>query len=99
MEPGEKFAIVIFVNTPDAVHPLAIEYAADATTAKVDLSDGEGYISPDGRTWESAEDTQSCNLCIKAYAEAVQEYSMWSMQSSMRFLIPFLIAASQIIPQ
>ena len=33
------------------------------------------------------------------YAEAVQEYSMWSMQSSMRFLIPFLIAASQIIPQ
>ena len=68
VEPGEKFAIVIFVNTPDAVHPLAIEYAADATTAKVDLSDGEGYISPDGRTWESAEDTQSCNLCIKAYA-------------------------------
>ena len=68
VEPGEKFAIVIFVNTPDAVHPLAIEYAADATTAKVDLSDGEGYISPDGRTWESAEDTQACNLCIKAYA-------------------------------
>ena len=68
VEPREKFAIVIFVNTPDAVHPLAIEYTADATTAKVDLSDGEGYISPDGRTWESAEDTQSCNLCIKAYA-------------------------------
>lgn len=68
VEPGEKFAVVIALNTPDAVHPLAIEYAADATTAKVDLSDGEGYISPDGRTWESAEDTQSCNLCIKAYA-------------------------------
>lgn len=64
---GEKFAIMVYLNTPDAVHPLAIEYVADETTVNVDLSDGEGYISSDGQNWESAEETQNCNLCIKAY--------------------------------
>ncbi|MGN0291919.1 MAG: lectin like domain-containing protein [Lachnospiraceae bacterium] len=65
---GEKFAIMVYLNTPDAVHPLAIEYVADETTVNVDLSDGEGYISSDGKNWENAEETQNCNLCIKAYA-------------------------------
>ena len=68
VKSGERFAVVVYLSTPDAVHPLAIEYAADATTANVDLSDGEGYISPDGQSWEHVEDTQACNLCIKAYA-------------------------------
>ena len=68
VKKGEQFAIVIYLKTPDAIHPLAIEYKADATTANVDLSDGRGYISSNGDTWESAEDTQKCNLCIKAYA-------------------------------
>ncbi len=68
VKKGEQFAIVIYLKTPDAIHPLAIEYKADATTVNVDLSDGRGYISSNGDTWESAEDTQKCNLCIKAYA-------------------------------
>ena len=65
---GERFAIVVYLKTPDAVHPMAIEYKADATTSKVDLSDGEGYISTNGSVWENVEETQECNLCIKAYA-------------------------------
>lgn len=65
---GERFAVAIYLNTPDSVHPLAIEYRADAATSNVDLSDGEGYISSDGRNWENVEETQDCNLCIKAYA-------------------------------
>lgn len=68
VKTGEKFAIVVYLNTPDSVHPLAIEYRADASTSNVDLSDGEGYISSDGSSWESAEAIQDCNLCIKAYA-------------------------------
>lgn len=68
VKEGERFAIVVYLKTPDAVHPMAIEYKADATTAKVDLSDGEGYISTNGSVWENVEDTQECNLCIKAYA-------------------------------
>ncbi len=68
VKEGERFAIVVYLKTPDAVHPMAIEYKADATTSKVDLSDGEGYISTNGSVWENVEETQECNLCIKAYA-------------------------------
>jgi len=68
VKEGERFSIVVYLKTPDAVHPMAIEYKADATTTKVDLSDGEGYISTNGSVWENVEDTQECNLCIKAYA-------------------------------
>lgn len=66
---GEKFAIVLMIKTPDSVHPMAIEYKADETTRNVDLSDGEGYISTNGKSWENVEETQSANLCIKAYAK------------------------------
>ena len=68
VKEGERFSIVVYLKTPDAVHPMAIEYKADATTAKVDLSDGEGYIITNGSVWENVEETQECNLCIKAYA-------------------------------
>ncbi|MCI8683573.1 MAG: cell surface protein [Lachnospiraceae bacterium] len=67
VEQGEKFAVVLQVTTPGSVHPLAIEYAADEMTAGVDLSDGQGYISSGGKKWESAEDKQDCNLCLKVY--------------------------------
>lgn len=66
---GEKFAVIIYLNTPSSVHPLAVEYEADEATSYVDLSDGEGYISTSGRNWENVETTSSCNLCIKAYAD------------------------------
>lgn len=67
LEPGEKFAVAVYLSTPQAVHPMAIEYAADEKTKDVDLSDGEGYISADGKRWERVEEAYSCNLCIKAY--------------------------------
>ena len=66
---GEKFAIVLMIKTPDSVHSMAIEYKADESTRNVDLSDGEGYISTNGKNWENVEETQSANLCIKAYAK------------------------------
>ena len=44
---------------------MAIEYKADESTRNVDLSDGEGYISTNGKNWENVEETQSANLCIK----------------------------------
>ena len=70
VKAGERFAIVLKITTPGAVHPLAIEYRADESTATVDLTDGEGYISQSGGgDWENVEETQSCNLCLKAYAK------------------------------
>ena len=37
-------------------------------TEDVDLTDGEGYISASGKKWESTEDAQDCNLCLKVYS-------------------------------
>jgi C1A family cysteine protease len=66
---GEKFAIMIYIMTPNSVHPAAIEYNADEATKDVDLRDGEGYISNRGKDWDNVEETQSCNLCLKVYTK------------------------------
>ena len=70
---GESFAIVLYVNTPDTVRPLAVEYATDSMTQAVDITDGKGFISNNGLDWENVEDVVEANLCIKAYANNVVE--------------------------
>ncbi len=70
---GENFAIVVYINTPDTLRPLAVEYASDKMTAAVDITDGKGFISNNGLDWESVEDVAKANLCIKAYANNVVE--------------------------
>lgn len=70
---GENFAIVVYINTPDTLRPLAVEYANDEITAAVDITDGKGFISNNGLDWESVEDVAKANLCIKAYANNVVE--------------------------
>lgn len=66
---GEKYAVVLFISTPGAEKPLAIEFAADDFTGTVDISDGESYISSMGKRWESLEETQNSNLCLKVYSD------------------------------
>ncbi len=69
VEEGERFAIVLYINTPGATHPLAIEYdSGDEALELVDLDDGEGYISFNGVRFTDVNEQQECNLCIKAYA-------------------------------
>ncbi len=65
---GEKYAVVLYITTPGAVHPLAIEYMADNATKNVVLDDGEGYISANGYNWENVNEVEECNLCIKAFS-------------------------------
>lgn len=67
LENGEKFAIIVKIKTPGTIHPAAIEYDPGDGIAQVDLRDGEGYLSHDGNVWEHVEETQGCNLCLKAY--------------------------------
>lgn len=69
LEVGERYAVVLHITTPNSVHPMAIEYVADEMTQSVDLSDGESYISANGRKWSSVDETQECNLCIKAFSK------------------------------
>jgi hypothetical protein len=58
---------VVRIKTPNAVYPIAVEYRVNKATASVDLSDGEGYISLKGRTWEHVEETKECNICLKVF--------------------------------
>lgn len=75
LDDNEKFAIIIKIITPGTVHPVAIEYDAGDGIAQVDLTDGEGYLSHDGSVWEHVEETQKCNVCLKAYTDKAAVHS------------------------
>lgn len=67
---GEKYAVVLYVKTPGASHPLAIEYdSGEEYLDSINLSDGEGYISYNGTKFINVKDKQECNLCIKAFTK------------------------------
>ena len=69
VQKGEKFAVILYLSTPGSVHPLAVEYVADQFTENVTLEDGQGYISAGGQNWESTEEKQNCNVCLKVYSD------------------------------
>lgn len=65
---GEKYAVVLYIYTPGATHPMAIEYdSGDKFLDNVELNDGEGYISYNGTHFINVKEKQDCNLCIKAF--------------------------------
>ncbi len=66
------FAVIVKIFTEDAVHPVAIEYNGEHHEFDADLSDGEGYISYDGRYWQRAEENYACNLCLKAFTDQIE---------------------------
>ena len=68
VEAGERYAVVLHIITPNSVHPMAIEYAADEDSANVILDDGESYISSNGDKWENINTVKEANLCIKAFS-------------------------------
>lgn len=68
---GEPFAVAVKIHTPGTTQPVAVEYAGSGRTGNVDISDGEGYISFDGGTWERTEESKGCNVCLKAYSRII----------------------------
>ena len=68
LKAGEKYAIVLYVKTPGSKQPLAIEYdTGESILQGVDLDDGEGYISLNGKKFVNVKEKRECNLCIKAF--------------------------------
>ena len=64
----KKFAVVVRINSPGTKHPIATEAKGFAKWAdSVDLTDGEGYISYDGKSWKRAEEYLEANVCLKAF--------------------------------
>lgn len=66
---GKQFAVIVHVVTPGNERPIAIEYQASELTKDAILSDGQGYVSPDGEQWSSAEAEYQCNVCLKAFTD------------------------------
>lgn len=64
---GQKYGVIVEIFTPSSIHPVAIEFQAGENTKNVDITDGEGYISLGGTTWENVEEKQNCNVCLKVY--------------------------------
>ncbi|MBR2046840.1 MAG: cell surface protein [Agathobacter sp.] len=68
VEKDERYAVVVYVYTPGATHPMAIEYdSGDKFLDSIDLDDGEGYISYAGNQFINVKEKQDCNICIKAF--------------------------------
>lgn len=70
---GNKYGIIVYIESPNAKKPVAIECYSDSSTQNFDLNDGEGYISPNGRNWERVENTQHCNICLKMYTDNIRK--------------------------
>ena len=65
---GERYAVLVYLKTPGTKHPMAIEYyTGEKILQGVDLDDGEGYISLNGKNFVNVKEKKDCNLCIKAF--------------------------------
>lgn len=73
LNKGQKYAIIVKINTPDAERPVAIEFRNDYLTDTVDITDGEGYVSLKGIEWENTEGQHQCNVCLKAFTVNAEE--------------------------
>ncbi len=68
LDDGEKFAVIVNINTPGSERPIAIECDDGERTRNLILSDGEGYMSLYGEVWHKAEKSD-CNICLKAFTK------------------------------
>lgn len=64
-----EFAVIVYISTEGADYPVAIECRVDGLSENADISDGKGYLSFQGNTWEHIEETKEYNICLKAYAD------------------------------
>lgn len=73
LQADTRYAVIVYIDTPDSVHPVAIEYAAGEKTSTFDISDGEGYVSLYGESWTHVEEQQSANICLKAFTNRKEQ--------------------------
>ena len=72
---GNRYAVIVRIDTPNSKRPVAVEMVKNYATLTVDLSDGEGYISVNGNSWERVEENYDCNICLKAYTDIADTYN------------------------
>ncbi len=67
LEPGKRYALKVWLHTPDNGKPMAVELKKDEYTEDVIFSGRETYISKDGSFWENTQEKYQTNVCLKAY--------------------------------
>ena len=66
---GKKFSIIVKAhNKNKSLKLVPVETMTESMKKPIDLKDGEGYISSNGKEWQSVE-KQRCNVCLKAYTD------------------------------
>lgn len=70
---GHRSAAVIYLKTPGASRPMAVEYTTNRMSGSQITNDGEGYISKNGLSWDPVEEKAKGDLCLKIYADPVKE--------------------------
>lgn len=69
VKKGKKFSIIVKAyNKNKALKLVPVEATTKSMKKPIDLKDGEGFISTDGKNWQSVE-KQKCNVCLKAYTD------------------------------
>lgn len=72
IEINGQFAVVVKITTPGSEFPVASEFQKELEwIGEVDITDGEGYMSYDGITWNDTEDELSANVCLKVYTDTL----------------------------
>ena len=77
-EEGSRFALLVEIDSPGTAQPVAVEYGEDSrggSRGDVDIPGGEGYISFDGKSWQSAEENGGSRVCLKAYSRSIEKES------------------------
>ena len=65
---GQKFSIVVELNSPNDLYPITIEYPLAGYSSKATANPGESYVSFDGKSWEDLTSIlPNANVCLKAF--------------------------------
>ncbi len=69
VKKGKKFSIIVKAyNKNKGLKLVPVEITKKSKKKPINLKDGEGYISDNGKNWQSVE-KQKCNVCLKAYTD------------------------------
>lgn len=71
VESGTKYAVIVKVTTENPSYQIPIEYVSGEQTKNVVITDGEGYRSYDGKTWDRTETKLNANICLKVYTRNI----------------------------
>jgi len=71
LKSGEKFSVVVWINTPGYDYPVAVEYPYQGFSSQATAHKGESYVSADGNSWTDITTTlTNTNVCLKAFTVA-----------------------------